>query len=404
MPTRTTASQMVNSNLTSEEAYEAVPELHARGRTVLQNLRKRARLQRGLNEAADPAQPAAKPAAKPPKPKANPKPLLPKGKRLRSDQVDAVAAENVARRNVRSQAHKEATSELAQAREGGRTSNGKLKEIVDRVNEQHNLSPSSMLTTGAISKFVKEGRSGASPEQPGPKPKTPKEFTKALGLRAQLLQISGQEVGSRKLITAAMASLQDSEFEDLLDTKSKRRQLMRAVKAACPELRTRRKQSADDRRAEWLCRSRLIRWFMGYVQQLKDAGFIEPKPDDPLFIPIWKLRRMLNSDEKHHKLSNEGAASGSRANVIINPNLARCGNRVISSSRHITSVGAWGAFFCVIWNRPPGFCRFTEGAWGAIFALYGFSRLCGAARKVTSATLFVSVKFFNADSHSTFEL
>ena len=65
--------------------------------------------------------------------------------------------------------------------------------------------------------------------------------------------------------------------------------------------------------------------------------------------------------------------------------------------------GGLGGFFCVIWNRPPGFCRFTAGAWGAIFALYGFSRLCGAARKVTSATLFVSVKFFNTDSHSTFE-
>ena len=45
---------------------------------------------------------------------------------------------------------------------------------------------------------------------------------------------------------------------------------------------------------------------------------------------------MGNSDEKHHKLSNEGAASGSRANVLINPKLARCGNRVIASSRHVT--------------------------------------------------------------------
>jgi len=45
---------------------------------------------------------------------------------------------------------------------------------------------------------------------------------------------------------------------------------------------------------------------------------------------------MGNSDDKHHKLSNKGAASGPRANVLINPALARCGNRIISSSRHIT--------------------------------------------------------------------
>lgn len=80
----------------------------------------------------------------------------------------------------------------------------------------------------------------------------------------------------------------------------------------------------------------MLRWFIGYVRQLKDAGFIEPKPDNPLYIPPWKLRRMSNSDEKHHKLSNEGAGSGTRANVLVNPTLGRCGNRVIRSSRHIT--------------------------------------------------------------------
>ena len=61
-----------------------------------------------------------------------------------------------------------------------------------------------------------------------------------------------------------------------------------------------------------------------YVNELKGSGFIEPKPDNPLYIPPWKLRRMGNSDEKHHKLSNEGAASGPCANVLINPTSTRC--------------------------------------------------------------------------------
>ena len=47
---------------------------------------------------------------------------------------------------------------------------------------------------------------------------------------------------------------------------------------------------------------------------------------------------MGNSDEKHNKLSNEGAASGTRANVLVNPILARCGNRIIRSSRHVTGM------------------------------------------------------------------
>ena len=72
-------SQMVNSvmPLTAREAYEAVPQLKARGEKVLQNLNKRARLARQINEAsAFVSKPAAE---KVPKPKA--KPLLPKGKR-----------------------------------------------------------------------------------------------------------------------------------------------------------------------------------------------------------------------------------------------------------------------------------------------------------------------------------
>ena len=82
----------------------------------------------------------------------------------------------------------------------------------------------------------------------------------------------------------------------------------------------------------------LLRWFIGYIKALKEAGFIEPQPGNPLYIPPWKLRRMGNSDEKHNKLSNEGAASGTRANVLVNPILARCGNRIIRSSRHVTGM------------------------------------------------------------------
>ena len=73
-------------------------------------------------------------------------------------------------------------------------------------------------------------------------------------MRAQLLQLYGQEQGSRKLLASAMASVKGSNLENLLDTKGKRLRMVRAIKAACPELRTRQKKCAEDRRAEWLCR------------------------------------------------------------------------------------------------------------------------------------------------------
>ena len=330
-------SQCIATDCTPRAAYEAVKAAHRNwgaGEAAIQNIRRRARLGREAEAAAEEPKPKKpKPKPKPPKKKTS---ILPKGKRLRPDQVDAISAERVAKRQKRSAAHKQATTELAAAQAGGRSPNGKREEIVARINKEHELSPQSALKPGAIAKAVSVGKAGLSPELPGPKPLIPKELSKVLGIRAQLLQLSGQEQGSRKLLASAMASIKDTDLESVLDSKGKRLRMVRAIKAACPELRTRQRKCAEDRRAEWLCRSRLLRWFIGYVKCLKDAGFIEPKPDNPLYIPPWKLRRMGNSDEKHHKLSNEGATSGTRANVLINPLLARCGNRVISSSRHVT--------------------------------------------------------------------
>ena len=102
----------------AREAYDSVPQLHDRGAKVLQNIRKQARKLAAENEAKDEAVAAvalrtratAKPKAKP----------MPMPKRLRSDQVDAIAIEKAAKRAKRSAAHKQATNEAAKAREGGR--------------------------------------------------------------------------------------------------------------------------------------------------------------------------------------------------------------------------------------------------------------------------------------------
>lgn len=110
---------MVDTGCTPKEAYEAVPQLHQRGENCIQNIRKRAREKREqLDEAA------AAPAKKKAKPKkvVKPKRLLPKGKRLRPDKVDAIAAEKVAKRQRRSAAHKAATNKLAEAIEGSSSS------------------------------------------------------------------------------------------------------------------------------------------------------------------------------------------------------------------------------------------------------------------------------------------
>ena len=48
--------------------------------------------------------------------------------------------------------------------------------------------------------------------------------------------------------------------------------------------------------------------------------------------------RIANSDETHHKLSNEGERGGSRANTQTDPDLPRTGRRKVANERHITGL------------------------------------------------------------------
>jgi len=47
---------------------------------------------------------------------------------------------------------------------------------------------------------------------------------------------------------------------------------------------------------------------------------------------------IVNSDETHHKLSNEGERGGSRANTQTDPDLPRTGRRMVANERHITGL------------------------------------------------------------------
>ena len=85
-----------------------MPQLHAGGEVHVQKIRKRARELAAAIEAAAPP-PEKSPKNPTPKKKKAPASGLPKGKRLRSDQVDSIAADKDAKRQKRLAAHKQAT-------------------------------------------------------------------------------------------------------------------------------------------------------------------------------------------------------------------------------------------------------------------------------------------------------
>jgi hypothetical protein len=76
--------QVLTGEYSPKEAYDAVTQLHERGEACVQNIRKRAR-------EATSAAAKKKTNERPAKAKKKKARLLPKGTRLRSDQVDALA-------------------------------------------------------------------------------------------------------------------------------------------------------------------------------------------------------------------------------------------------------------------------------------------------------------------------
>ena len=97
--------------------------------------------------------------------------------------------------------------------------------------------------------------------------------------------------------------------------------------------------SVDDRRWQWTTYANLNTWFDGWKAFLLHHGFAEDKleeqPDGKIAevtIPPQKMRRILNADETHHTLDNEGDRGGSRARSYVGRNRSRSGQRHVKAA------------------------------------------------------------------------
>ena len=104
--------------------------------------------------------------------------------------------------------------------------------------------------------------------------------------------------------------------------------------------------SVDDRRWQWTTYSNLNVWFGGFKAFLLHHGFADNEPEDQpvdgrpaeVTIPHQKKRRIMNSDETHHTLDNEGDRGGSRARTYIGRKQARSGKRHVKAPGHVTGL------------------------------------------------------------------
>ena len=323
-----------------------------RGRSGIQNIRKRARELKAQRELA-----AAPPTRRRGAPAATTSPILAVAEaeeapqersskkkqpafRLRPDQVQKAATTKLAMKEAYEKVYADATAEWSALFLSGRTGKGDFSSegVARRFNEQLPPGCPRRLSGKILRNRVNEGKAGERPGQRGPPRDVPLAFVKGLADYAQMQQLAGNEQKPRQLHASIVAAAKGTIYEASLAKPSQKASVLRRMRVELG-LGTVSSQVIDDRRWKWLTSSNLTTWFSGYVKTLQEWGFIESVPDDNfeiITIERAKAIRMLNADESHQKLSNEGETSGPRSKVYINEKLGRAGKRKVSYQKHAT--------------------------------------------------------------------
>ena len=260
--------------------------------------------------------------------------------RLRSDQVQKAAKLKLATQEHFNKVYAAATTEWSELICSGRSGKGQYSAdaVAARFNEQLPPECARRLSGKILRKRVKEGKAGLPPDAPGPKSAIPSAFVQSIADYAQMQQLAGNEQKPRQLAAAMVASSSGTIFEAAVRTPSQKGALLRRVRLEIG-LATVTSQVIDDRRWKWLTSTNLTEWFAGYVKVLYEWGFIDAIPDDKfevIKIDARRAARMLNGDESHQKLSNEGETSGPRSKVYISERLGRPGKRKVAYQKHAT--------------------------------------------------------------------
>ena len=266
------------------------------------------------------------------------------GFRLRTDQVQKRRKCEVAANTIWCKVYSQATAEWERLVSTGGA--GKGGESADAVAARFNkLLPAReerALTGKILKRALSQGRAGHVPKKPGPKPQLPGALVDSLVNYLQLRQTKDDEQGPRQLLQVAKSTVKGTRYEGFLEKASQGRRLLERVRTASPDIGVETRVSVDDRRWNWLTSSNVTTWFEGYMEALYSFRFIEELPADKfdiITIPEAKARRILNCDETHQKLSNEGEKGGPRASVYVNGKLGRTGKRKVLFQRHATMMG-----------------------------------------------------------------
>ena len=268
------------------------------------------------------------------------------GFRLNSTQVAKAAAVKVEQRRLYEAAFIAASNEWFEMIQSGKCGRGdNSSDAVGRRHSLHLPSGCRQVQGKALKLAYKERRCGVAPLPPGPTSGIHPELVQTIADFASLKQVAGDEQQPRQLAQTALAAVRGTCHEGKLSSPGQMSYFLKRVREVS-FISTACRQAVDDRRWQYLTNSNLTTWLGGYVECLLDHGFL---PESARWLD-WKSiileidmeirRRMLNGDESHQKLSNEGDQSGTRANVYVNTMLARAGKRCFTYQKHAT-IMAW---------------------------------------------------------------
>ena len=267
-----------------------------------------------------------------------------KGFRLSTSQLSKERNIKAANKDAYDRAYVAATLEWQEMVRSGKCGRG--DSCSDQVAFRHTATlPAGCkkITGRSLKNAVAQGRCGQPPAARGPKRGLPEALVQAVADYATLKQAAGDEQQPRQLARVAKATVLGTGFDALLSSPNQVGYFLKRVREIS-YISVALREAVDDRRWQYLTSSNLTVWFGGYVDALVDRRFLpeccrgmgyDPKAD-PITIAAQILARMLNGDESHQKMSNEGDARGPRATVYVSDKLGRAGKRTFTYQKHAT--------------------------------------------------------------------
>ena len=261
--------------------------------------------------------------------------------RLRPGQVEKLTQQRCELKRLSTDAFKKVTKEAEGA--VAAKAKGLKRRSVESMVADANLSlpvGAPIISASSVRRAVQLGTAGVSPVKRGRRSKVPTVLTDAAGSWARVGQVSGDEKTNTQLGQRMMAATAGTDMEGAFSLRAAKGQLKKRQR-----LNTTASISQDERRFAWTTYDNLNDWFSGWKTFLVDRLFGTPEPTTlpggqiaELTMKAKATGRIINSDETHHKLTNEGDRGGSRANTQTDPSLPRTGRRKVANERHITGL------------------------------------------------------------------